>query len=288
MEIGRTISDLRRHIALWRKAEQRIGLVPTMGALHEGHMALVRAAQAECARVVTSIFVNPKQFSPSEDLGSYPRRERADLDMLRSAGVDLVFMPAVDEMYPPCFSTTVRVAGLSEGLCGGHRTGHFDGVATVVSKLLIQALPDAAYFGEKDYQQLMIVQRLVCDLDIPVRIVGVPTVREADGLALSSRNAYLSSEERRLAPALARVLRKIAIALTDDPTAVVRELACGSAALEKAGFAVEYLEIREAETLVPVTTEITASSRVFAAARLGRSRLIDNMPILMGISRRVG
>ena len=279
MEIGRTISDLRRHIALWRKVEERIGLVPTMGALHEGHMALVRTAHAECNRVIATIFVNPIQFAPSEDLSSYPRRETADLEMLRSAGVDLVFMPAVDEMYPPGFSTTVRVAGLSEGLCGGHRAGHFDGVATVVAKLLIQALPDAAYFGEKDYQQLMIVRRLVCDLDIPVRIVGVPTVRGADGLALSSRNAYLSSKERRLAPALARVLRKIAIALTDDPTAVAQKLACGSAALEKAGFAVEYLEIREAETLVPVTTEITAPSRVFAAVRLGRTRLIDNMPI---------
>ena len=279
MEIGRTISDLRRHIALWRKVEERIGLVPTMGALHEGHMALVRTAHAECNRVIATIFVNPIQFAPSEDLGSYPRREAADLETLRLAEVALVFMPAVDEMYPPGFSTTVRVAGLSEGLCGGHRAGHFDGVATVVAKLLIQALPDAAYFGEKDYQQLMIVRRLVCDLDIPVRIVGVPTVRGADGLALSSRNAYLSSEERRVGPALARVLRKIAIALTDDPTAVAQKLACGSAALEKAGFAVEYLEIREAETLVPVTTEITAPSRVFAAVRLGRTRLIDNMPI---------
>jgi pantoate--beta-alanine ligase len=279
MEIGRTVSDLRRHIALWRKAEERIGLVPTMGALHEGHMALVRTAHAECNRVVATIFVNPKQFAPSEDFSSYPRREAADLDMLRSAGVDLVFMPAVDEMYPLGFSTTVRVAGLSEGLCGEHRAGHFDGVATVVAKLLIQALPDAAYFGEKDYQQLMIVQRLVCDLDIPVRIVGVPTVREADGLAMSSRNAYLSSEERRLAPALAQVLRKIAIALTDDPTAVARELARGSAALEKAGFAVEYLEVREAETLAPVASEVTAPSRVFAAVRLGRTRLIDNMLI---------
>jgi pantoate--beta-alanine ligase len=282
MEIGRTVSDLRRHIALWRKAEERIGLVPTMGALHEGHMALVRTAHAECNRVVATIFVNPKQFAPSEDFSSYPRREAADLDMLRSAGVDLVFMPAVDEMYPLGFSTTVRVAGLSEGLCGEHRAGHFDGVATVVAKLLIQALPDAAYFGEKDYQQLMIVQRLVCDLDIPVRIVGVPTEREADGLALSSRNAYLSREERRVAPALAQVLRKIAIALTDDPTAVARELACGSAALEKRDFAVEYLEIREAETLVPVTTEITTPSRLFAAVRLGRTRLIDNMPITPG------
>jgi pantoate--beta-alanine ligase len=282
MEIGRTISDLRRHIAVWRKAAERIGLVPTMGALHEGHMALVRTAHAQCDRVIATIFVNPKQFSPSEDLGSYPRREAADLETLRLAEVDLVFMPAVDEMYPSGFSTTVRVAGLPEGLCGGHRAGHFDGVATVVTKLLIQALPDAAYFGEKDYQQLMIVRRLVCDLDIPVRIVGVSTVREPDGLALSSRNAYLSSKERRLAPALARVLRKIAIALSDDPTAVARELACGSTALEKAGFAVEYLEIREVETLAPVTAEITAPSRVFAAVQLGRTRLIDNVPITPG------
>ena len=279
MEIARTISDLRRRIALWRKAEERIGLVPTMGALHEGHMALVRTAHAECNRVVATIFVNPKQFAPSEDLSSYPRREAADLDMLRSAGVDLAFMPAVDEMYPPGFLTTVRVAGLSEGLCGEHRAGHFDGVATVVAKLLIQALPDAAYFGEKDYQQLMIVQRLVCDLDIPVRIVGVPTVREPDSLALSSRNAYLSSEERRIVPHLACVLQSIAAALAREPTAVERELASGSAELEKAGFAVEYLEIREGETLVPVTTEITAPSRVFAAVRLGRTRLIDNMLI---------
>src|SRR5215472_5990323 len=279
MEIARTISDLRRHIALWRKAEQRIGLVPTMGALHEGHMALVRTAHAACNRVVATIFVNPKQFAPSEDLGSYPRREAADLDMLRSAGVDLVFIPAVDEIYPPGFSTTVRIAGLSEGLCGGHRPGHFDGVATVIAKLLIQALPDTAYFGEKDYQQLMIVQRLVCDLDIPVLIVGVSTVREADGLALSSRNAYLSSEERRLAPGFARVLRMIAIALADDPAAVARELACGSAELEKAGFAVEYLEVREAQTLAPITAAILEPARVCAAVQLGRTRLIDNMPV---------
>src|SRR5215472_9848312 len=152
LPVARTIAELRSRIAPWRASGETVGLVPTMGALHAGHMALVRAARAECDRVVATIFVNPKQFAPNEDLGSYPRREAADLDMLRSAGVDLVLIPAVDEIYPPGFSTTVRIAGLSEGLCGGHRPGHFDGVATVVAKLLIQALPDTAYFGEKDYQ----------------------------------------------------------------------------------------------------------------------------------------
>ena len=277
MEIVRTVADLRKHIALWRKGEVRVGLVPTMGALHQGHMALVEAARAECDRIVASIFVNPKQFAPTEDLGSYPRREAADLEMLRSAGVDLVFIPAVDEMYPPDFATLVRVSGLTEGLCGAHRSGHFDGVTTVVTKLLIQALPDIAYFGEKDYQQLTVVRRLARDLDLPVRIAGVPTVREPDGLALSSRNVYLSAEERRIAPNLARVLRSIAAVLAQDPNAVAQEIAHGSAALQQAGFAVEYLEIREAESLA-VTSEVTASSRVFAAVRLGTTRLIDNMP----------
>jgi pantoate--beta-alanine ligase len=175
----------------------------------------------------------------------------------------------------------VRVSGLTDGLCGAHRAGHFDGVTTVVTKLLIQALPDIAYFGEKDYQQLTVVRRLARDLDIPVRIAGVPTVREADGLALSSRNVYLSAQERRIAPDLVRVLRSIAMALTQDPTAVAREIARGSAALQQAGFTVEYLEIREAETLA-VTRQATTSSRVFAAVRLGKTRLIDNMPIARG------
>jgi len=279
VEIPRTISELRTYVALWRQSEQRIGLVPTMGALHEGHLALVRAAQAECDRVVASIFVNPKQFAPTEDLASYPRREIADLEMLRSAGVDLVFIPALTEMYPPDFATTIQKTGLTEGLCAAHRTGHFDEVATVVTKLLVQCLPDTAYFDEKDYQQLMTVKRLVRDLDIPVRIAGVPTVREADGLALSSRNTYLSPEDRRIAPDLARVLRSIAAALAQQPAAVARQHAWGMSELERAGVTVEYLEVRDAETLAPVTAEVTAQSRVFAAVRLGRTRLIDNMPI---------
>ncbi|HWZ67742.1 MAG TPA: pantoate--beta-alanine ligase [Stellaceae bacterium] len=279
MDIARTIADLRSRIALWRNSDLQVGLVPTMGALHDGHLALVRAAQAECDRVVASIFVNPKQFAPNEDLAAYPRREAADLAMLRAAGVALVFMPAVAEIYPPGFATTVRVAGLTDCLCGAHRAGHFDGVATVVTKLLLQSLPDAAYFGEKDYQQLLVVRRLVRDLDIPVQIAGVPTVREADGLALSSRNAYLTPKERRIAPGLARALRRIVAALSADPDAVARETARGSADLEHAGFAVEYLEIRAADTLVSVTATVTAPARVFAAVHLGRTRLIDNIPI---------
>jgi pantoate--beta-alanine ligase len=279
LEIARTIAELRAQTGRWCKSEQSIGLVPTMGALHAGHMALVHAARGECSRVVATIFVNPKQFAPSEDLGAYPRRETADLEMLRSARVNLVFIPAVEEIYPPGFSTSVRVNDITEDLCGEHRPGHFDGVATVVAKLLIQALPDAAYFGEKDYQQLMMVRRLVRDLNIPVRIVGVPTVREADGLALSSRNTYLSPEQRRAAPALARVLRSIAGALSQDPTAIASELSRGYRELQNVGFVVEYLEIHAAETLARVITKITAPSRVFAAVHLGRTRLIDNMPI---------
>jgi pantoate--beta-alanine ligase len=279
MEIARTIANLRAQLVPWKKSGERIGLVPTMGALHAGHMALVRAAQAQGGRVVVTIFVNPKQFGPNEDLDSYPRREAADLEMLRRAAVDLAFVPAAAEIYPPGFATVVRVGGIGEGLCGAHRPGHFDGVATVVTKLLLQSLPDAAYFGEKDYQQLMIVRRLVRDLDIPVRIEGVPTWRGADGLALSSRNQYLSPAERRIAPALARVLGSMAAALAAAPAAVADEIVRGREALAQAGFAVEYLEIREAATLAPVPAAITAPSRVFAAVHLGRTRLIDNMPI---------
>ncbi len=279
MQVARTIADLRGHVASWRQSGERIGLVPTMGALHDGHLALVRAARAGCDRVVVSIFVNPRQFAPSEDLGSYPRREAADLDMLRAARVDLAFVPGAQEIYPPDFSTTIQVGGLTEGLCGAHRAGHFDGVATVVAKLLIQSLPDAAYFGEKDYQQLMVVRRLARDLDIPARIEGVPTFRESDGLAMSSRNAYLTPEERRTAPTLARTLGSVAAAVAGDPSAVAHALARGRRELESAGFTVEYLEIREAESLAPVTAKVTAPSRVFAAALLGRTRLIDNMPI---------
>jgi pantoate--beta-alanine ligase len=279
VQIVRNIADLRKAIAGWRRAEERVGLVPTMGALHAGHMALVAAARRGCARTVASILVNPKQFAPSEDLASYPRPEAADLEMLKQAEVDLAYLPTADEVYPPQFSTLVRVADLSEGLCGAHRAGHFDGVATVVAKLFIQCLPDVAYFGEKDYQQLLIVRRLVRDLDLPVRIEGVATVREPDGLALSSRNAYLSAAERHVAPRLAQVLRAIAAAVERAPGAVARETERGRTELARAGFSVEYLELRDADDLAPVTNLANRSCRVLAAAYLGRTRLIDNFPI---------
>jgi pantoate--beta-alanine ligase len=278
VQVARTIADLRRSLAAWRHAGERIGLVPTMGALHAGHLALTEAARVNCDRTVATIFVNPKQFAPSEDLGSYPRREAADLDLLGSSGVDLAFVPTAAEIYPPQFSTLVRVGGLSEGLCGSHRAGHFDGVATVVTKLLIQSLPDIAYFGEKDYQQLLVIRRLARDLDLPMKIEGVPTVREADGLALSSRNAYLSPAERRIAPDLARVLRNIAATLENAPTAVASVIEEGRAELAQAGFRVEYLEIRDAETLAPVPVFVDAPARVLAAVYIGRTRLIDNFP----------
>jgi pantoate--beta-alanine ligase len=277
--VARTIAELRDHLTGWRRGGARIGLVPTMGALHAGHLALVAAARAECDRVVATIFVNPKQFAPSEDLAAYPRHEGADLDTLQAGGVDLAFVPRAEEIYPPGFTTLVRVSGLSEGLCGAHRAGHFDGVATVVAKLLIQSMPDIAYFGEKDYQQLMVIRRLARDLDLPMHIAGVPTVREADGLALSSRNAYLRPAERSVAPALAGTLHRIAAALAIEPSAVARELGRGRAELTGAGFLVEYLEIRDAETLVPVTAALSLPARVFAAVRLGRTRLIDNIAI---------
>jgi len=279
VDLVRTIADLRSCVASWRKSGERIGLVPTMGALHAGHMALVRAAREGCDRVVATIFVNPKQFAANEDLGSYPRREAADLDMLRAGEVDLAFVPAADEIYPPGFATLVQVSGLTEGLCGAHRAGHFDGVATVVAKLLIQSLPDIAYFGEKDYQQLMVVRQMARDLDIPVHIAGVATWRDPDGLALSSRNAYLSPEERRRAPALARVLHAIAARLAREPAVVAEEVEHGRAELEDAGLAVEYLETRDAETLAPITNAIAGPARVFAAVQLGRTRLIDNVAI---------
>ena len=285
MNIARTIADLRRQVAAWRGRGDRIGLVPTMGAIHAGHLALVHAAAGQNERVVASLFVNPKQFGPSEDFSSYPRDEAADLAAFEGAGVDLVFMPGVEEMYPPGFATNVRVAGVSEGLDGAFRPGHFEGVATVVCKLLLQCLPDAAYFGEKDYQQLLVVRRMARDLDIPVHIEGVPTVREADGLALSSRNVYLSAEERHTAPLLNRVLRDVAAEIAARPDGVAASLERGRTALDAGGFAVDYLDLRDAADLAPVN-RLTAPSRLLVAARIGRTRLIDNIAVVPEITPR--
>ena len=284
MAVARSVEALRQAVAVWRARQERVGLVPTMGSIHDGHLALVHAARGQCGRVVASLFVNPAQFAPSEDFAAYPRSEAADSAAFQKAGVDLVFIPDVAEMYPPGFATSVHVGGVSEGLCGPYRPGHFDGVATVVAKLLLQTLPDAAYFGEKDYQQLMVVRRLTRDLAIPVRIEGVATVREADGLALSSRNAYLSPEQRRSAPLLYRVLCDSAAALAQEaeaPDAVAGILERGIAALRAGGFVVDYFELRDASDLVPVM-QLTGPARLLAAAHLGRTRLIDNVPVAAG------
>ena len=276
--LARSVAALRETVAGWRKQQERIALVPTMGALHRGHLALVEAARRRCERVVASLFVNPKQFGPREDFTAYPRDEAADLAKFREAGVDLVFAPTVEEMYPAGFITTVRVAGIGDELEGAHRPGHFDGVATVVSKLLLQCLPDIACFGEKDYQQLLVVRRMARDLDIPVKIEGIATMREPDGLALSSRNVYLSPEERRIAPLLYRVLNDTAAALAANPENVAATLQNGLAELRQAGFAPDYLELRDAADLSRMS-RLDRPARLVAAAHLGRTRLIDNIPV---------
>jgi pantoate--beta-alanine ligase len=275
--VVRTVPALRRALAPWRRAGERIALIPTMGALHAGHLALARAARRRARRLVVSIFVNPAQFAPQEDFASYPRTFERDLAAL--AGVDLVWAPAVAEMYPDGFATRIVPQGAaSAGLEDKFRPHFFAGVATVVAKLLIQCAPDLAMFGEKDYQQLRVVTRLAKDLDLPVTIVGVPTVREPDGLALSSRNAYLTAAERAAAPALYRTLRDCAERLRRGD-ALARVLDEGGAAIERAGFALDYLEARHAETLAPVAALADGPVRLLAAARIGRTRLIDNLAV---------
>jgi pantoate--beta-alanine ligase len=280
MQTAPTIAELRAAVQGWRTAGLRIGLVPTMGGLHEGHLALVRQALARCDRVVVSLFVNPRQFGSAEDLARYPRHEDDDRAMLAAAGAHLVFMPSVAEMYPAGFATTVSPSGpLTQVLDAVHRPGHFEGVATVVSKLLLQALPDIAFFGEKDFQQLLIVSRMVRDLDIPVRIEPVPTVRDPDGLALSSRNFNLSPDERRIAASFPAALFTAAdrIARGDDIEAV---LSAARRGLIAAGFAtVDYVELADAETLAPVRVLGSAPVRLFGAAWVGRTRLIDNLAL---------
>jgi pantoate--beta-alanine ligase len=276
--ILRSIAELRDTVAGWRRAGETVGLVPTMGALHEGHLSLVRRARAQCRRAVVSIFVNPTQFGPNEDFTRYPRDLEGDAGKLASVGADAIFAPAVAEMYPPDAATTVTVAGLTDGLCGPFRPGHFEGVATIVTKLLLQCLPDAAYFGEKDYQQLQVIRRFARDLDIPVRIEAVPTYREADGLAMSSRNAYLTPEQRAVAPALYRALTETARAMAAGGNAVA-VTASATAELLRAGFTkLDYLEVVDAATLKPVE-RADAPARVAAAAWLGKTRLIDNVPV---------
>ncbi len=277
-DIVRSVADLRARVGTWRAGGHTVGLVPTMGALHEGHLSLVRQALDVADRVIITLFVNPTQFAPGEDFEVYPRDEARDAQLVESLGGHLLFAPAVAEMYPPGAVTRVTVPGLGDVLEGEHRPGFFTGVATVVSKLLIQAAADVALFGEKDYQQLQVIKRMARDLDIPVTILGSPTVREADGLALSSRNAYLSATERAIAPALARVLHAVASRVLEGAD-VATETAAGTHALIDAGFtSVDYLTVRDAETLEP-WPGIFRPGRVLAAARLGRTRLIDNVPV---------
>jgi pantoate--beta-alanine ligase len=279
LAVVRTVADLRRSVAAFRKAGNTIGLIPTMGALHDGHLSLVRGALDNGDVPVASIFVNPTQFGPNEDFAAYPRDEQGDLDKLRSAGCRIAFTPTKDEMYPGAQLTTVRVAGLTEGLCGPLRPGHFEGVATVVSKLLMMAMPDRAFFGEKDYQQLQVIKRMVRDLAMPIEIVGMPTVREADGLAMSSRNRYLGAGERTVALGLHRALAKVAEAVRDGRTSCTAATSEAARKLLAEGFgAVEYLTVVDAESLQPVE-RVTGPARVIAAARLGRTRLIDNLAV---------
>ena len=278
LEIVRTIVGLRARIAEWRAAGDTVGLVPTMGALHRGHASLVELSRRHCRRTVATLFVNPKQFGPREDFARYPRTEDNDRDVLAAAGADLVFAPPTDVVYPTGFATRVDVSGIGDILEGQVRPGFFAGVATVVAKLLLQALPDRAFFGEKDYQQLLVIRRLVKDLDIPVAIEGGPTIRDRDGLALSSRNAYLSAAERAQAPALHAALVRVATRFKDgvDPDVAGAE---AKTELFATGFAfVDYLDVRDAETLAAIQPG-HCPARVLGAARLGTTRLIDNVAV---------
>jgi pantoate--beta-alanine ligase len=278
LPIARHIAELRRTVAEWRRNDEIVALVPTMGALHEGHLALIAHARARADRVIATIFVNPTQFGPNEDFTRYPRDEAGDAAKLAGASCDLLFAPDAAEMYPAGFATTVSAGPLAAPLCCRFRPGHFDGVATVVTKLLLQAHAHIACFGEKDYQQLQIIRRVARDLDIDCTIEGVPIVRESDGLALSSRNAYLTPDERRIAPAIHRVLvdavAQVARGVSPQDAAVA-----GSAALRQAGFdKIDYLELVDAENLQPLVDRSQAG-RAAVAAWLGKTRLIDNESI---------
>ena len=277
MQIFRDIPALRSAVEML-KSDGRVALVPTMGALHDGHIALVEEARRHADHVVVSIFVNPRQFGPNEDLDAYPRREAKDAQMLQAAGVAILWVPTVEVMYPEGHATNISLSGVTEGLDGAARPGHFDGVATVVTKLFNQVQPNVALFGEKDYQQLAVVRRMVRDLDLPVEIVGVPTQRAEDGLALSSRNAYLSEDERHNALALPRALGEAARQM-EKGAAVDAAIARAIAMLAAHGFdPVDYVSLCDAQTLEPMAV-LDRPARLLGAARLGRTRLIDNIAV---------
>ena len=285
MQIIRDLATLRDAVATLRGAGKRIALVPTLGALHAGHIELVEEGARRADAVVASIFVNPRQFGAGEDLGRYPRRERADAQMLEKADCAILWAPAVETMYPQGYATNVSVSGVSEVLEGASRPGHFDGVATVVLKLLNQVAPDVALFGEKDWQQLAVIRRVATDLDLAIEIVGVPIVRDDQGLALSSRNAYLADDELAAARALPRALGE-AVAAIARGEPVEAALAAATARLAEAGFTdIDYVTLRDAETLVPIDGLGEAPARLLAAARMGPARLIDNLAA--GLSTKV-
>ena len=303
--ICRTRQELFDITSEWRQQGHKLAVVPTMGALHAGHLSLVETAVQHADKVIVTLFVNPRQFDKSEDLAAYPDTEEGDIKMLSPLGVHLLYIPDVNEIYPPGFSTTVSIGGFSEGLCGAGREGHFDGVATVVTKLLLQTQAHYAMFGEKDYQQLQLMQRLVLDLDLPVTIVPCPTVREPDGLAMSSRNVNLQPADRAIAPHLYKTLQSLALQIREGED-IHTSVAKAQSALESAGFSsVEYIEIRRNNDLSPISgispsskvksvpgndgdaSTLCASAlelelhnyRVFAAVWLGDTRLIDNLPL---------
>ncbi|MER8928652.1 pantoate--beta-alanine ligase [Mesorhizobium sp. M0496] len=276
--IIRTVAELRSIVAVWRRDSLKVAVVPTMGALHEGHLSLVRAALAKADRVIVTLFVNPKQFNSPADLIAYPRTEYDDAAKLAPLRAHILYAPDAADVYPQGFATTVSVSAVSEGLCGAFRPGHFDGVATVVTKLCLQTGADMAFFGEKDFQQLHVVRRLVRDLDIPIKIVACPTVREGDGLAMSSRNARLSAAERRAAPRLAEILFETARRLNCEDC-IDRVLDEARQAILAAGFSqVEYLELRSGEDLAVIAIP-NRPARLLVAASLGQTRLIDNVEV---------
>ncbi len=278
MQIIHDLDELRHQLAKLRRGGKTIAFVPTMGALHDGHMALVEKAKTLADHVVTSIFVNPKQFGPKEDLSAYPRTETRDAALLKAADVKLLWLPAVEEMYGPNFVTTISVARLGDDFCGRSRPGHFDGVATVVAKLFNQVRADIAVFGEKDWQQLAIIRQMAIDLDLGVEIIGIPTQRAEDGLALSSRNAYLTAEERQSALALPRALGAAKAAI-ESGKPIAKALETASGVLHKAGFdPIDYVALVDAHTLERMT-KLDRPARLLAAARMGRTRLIDNLPV---------
>lgn len=278
---ARSVSALRGAVNAWRSSGLRVGLVPTMGALHEGHLSLVTLLKQTTDKVVVSIFVNPAQFAPHEDFDAYPRTEESDLQKLASVGADLAFLPQAKEMYPAGFSTQVSVGGVTSRLEGVSRPQFFNGVATVVTKLLLQCGPDAAAFGEKDYQQLLTIKRFAKDLDIPTEVIGGPTLREPDGLAMSSRNAYLSANERVIAGKMNVILQNAGKRALNGAAPDLAEAEAADA-LRVAGFdSVDYVSIADAETLEPFgQNRIDRPGRILAAARIGKTRLIDNFPVI--------